>query len=368
MNLLYFIDQQFLRKMSKFVAMKLHFFFFISSFLLSACANIIPPNGGGKDEAPPVALYNSSSNDTTSGFEGEEIEILFNEFIVLKGVQEHFYTSPPMAKPPECMAKGKNLYLSWDEPLGKDKTYLFHFGNSISDYNEGNVLSDYSFSFSTGEHIDSLSLSGTISDALTKSPKKGVFAALYIYVSNSDSLLYLERPEYIAKTDENGYFHFPNLKDSRYLLFALADEDRNLRFSLADELVGFHDQPVSADSSIVDLLLFNEVALGDSLSPLFSDSLTEYGSIIIDSLPNNLHFLEVLKNNRVVRQYPASKKTVIDSLPTGEYQFRIIEDSNENGYWDTGNLIERRQPERILYYPEKIQLRANWDLELIWKE
>ena len=38
-------------------------------------------------------------------------------------------------------------------------------------------------------------------------------------------------------------------------------------------------------------------------------------------------------------------------LRTGRnVKFRIIEDMNDNGRWDTGNLVERRQPERAEYY------------------
>lgn len=346
--------------------MKLHLLFFIPAFLLSACANIIPPTGGEKDLNPPVALYNSAN---TTNFKEGEIEIRFNEFVVLKNAREQFYTSPPLKETPKLTVKGKSVYLNWEEALQTEQTYLFHLGDGIADYNEGNLLPNYSFLFSTGSSLDSLSLSGTISDALTKEPKKGAFAVLYIYsVSNSDSLLYLEQPQYIAKADENGHFHFPNLKDEQYLLFALADEDRSLTFSLAEEVVGFHEEVVSPDSTTIELLLFNETSLADTLSPLFTDSLTEYGSITVDSLPNTNCILEVLKNKKVVKRLPAKKRVTIDSLPAGNYQARIIVDSNQNGKWDTGNVLKKRQPESIFYYSKEIQLRANWDLEINWKQ
>jgi uncharacterized protein (DUF2141 family) len=50
-------------------------------------------------------------------------------------------------------------------------------------------------------------------------------------------------------------------------------------------------------------------------------------------------------------------------LPPGEYSFKIIEDSNGNRQWDTGDYWKRRQPERIFFYSGAITLRANWDVD-----
>ena len=56
-------------------------------------------------------------------------------------------------------------------------------------------------------------------------------------------------------------------------------------------------------------------------------------------------------------------------VPAGEIQFRIIEDRNGNGRWDTGNLVERRQPERAEFYrneagEETFATKTNWEIEL----
>ena len=43
------------------------------------------------------------------------------------------------------------------------------------------------------------------------------------------------------------------------------------------------------------------------------------------------------------------------------YRVRVILDANGNGKWDTGNFLEKRQPERVIYYPAPIEMRANWE-------
>lgn len=53
-------------------------------------------------------------------------------------------------------------------------------------------------------------------------------------------------------------------------------------------------------------------------------------------------------------------------LKPGDYYLRLFYDANGNGRWDTGDFRAARQPERVVYYPEKISIRANWDTELAW--
>jgi uncharacterized protein (DUF2141 family) len=54
-------------------------------------------------------------------------------------------------------------------------------------------------------------------------------------------------------------------------------------------------------------------------------------------------------------------------LDPGQYTFKLIEDSNKDGKWNTGNYLEKVQPEKIYLYTNPITVRSNWDLELEWK-
>lgn len=45
------------------------------------------------------------------------------------------------------------------------------------------------------------------------------------------------------------------------------------------------------------------------------------------------------------------------------YLIRVIHDTNGNGKWDTGNYLQKLQPERISYFPDAVELRANWEIE-----
>mgnify|MGYP001050690860 CR=1 FL=1 len=53
-------------------------------------------------------------------------------------------------------------------------------------------------------------------------------------------------------------------------------------------------------------------------------------------------------------------------IKPGKYGVRLVYDTNGDGQWTTGDYEENRQPERVIYYPEPIEIRANWDMELQW--
>ena len=50
-----------------------------------------------------------------------------------------------------------------------------------------------------------------------------------------------------------------------------------------------------------------------------------------------------------------------------QYKLKLIYDDNINEKWDTGNYIQKTQPEKVIYYNGAINIRSNWDLDLEWK-
>lgn len=322
---------------------------------LCQCANIVPPSGGPKDKNSPELLSVEAGD--------KKIILTFNENIQLKN-QNDFYTSPPLNLPKLNTQRNK---LILEGEWGKHENYSLHFPSVIADYNEGNLIENLQILIPS-KTTDTLSLKGTIKNTLKNEAAEGVWAVLYIYnVSNKDSALFLTTPNYIAKTNKDGEFSFPNLADTTYWLFALSDEDRNLKYNLPEENIGFYAQVISPYDEGVEISLFNEHAKLDSISPLNIDSTSTVGKLVIDSLPQN-HIVELLLNEKIIKRIPSANTLVIDSLTANTYQLRLIHDVNKNGIWDSGNLAERRQAEAIIYYPKEIQLRENWDLEINWKE
>ena len=86
----------------------------------------------------------------------------------------------------------------------------------IKDVNEGNIVKDLDYLFSTGSTIDTLTISGFVTDAKTSKPLEDVWIGLY--KNDMDSLLYKETPTYVVRSNKTGEFSFSNLaKDLLYI-------------------------------------------------------------------------------------------------------------------------------------------------------
>lgn len=98
-----------------------------------------------------------------------------------------------------------------------------------------------------------------------------------------------------------------------------------------------------------------------------------YGTLRLDvktKKTDSSYILQLLneKEEIIKKEIFSETKTFAYSfLHPGKYQLRIIYDSNEDEKWTPGNYLLHQQPERVVYYPDKITIRSNWDLELDWK-
>lgn len=54
-------------------------------------------------------------------------------------------------------------------------------------------------------------------------------------------------------------------------------------------------------------------------------------------------------------------------LGASTFALRLVFDENKNGKWDTGHYLRRQQPERVKVYPENVQSRLNWEVEILWE-
>ena len=117
-------------------------------------------------------------------------------------------------------------------------------------------------------------------------------------------------------------------------------------------------------NAIIDI--YNTV--NDSLSVKVATKTPEdYGvlNVNIESSLKSSFIIELINSkNVVVRVAKISElKTIkFESLEPGNYYIRVTTDKNNNGVWDTGNFLEKRQPEKIKFFDKEIELRANWDI------
>lgn len=196
------------------------------------------PSGGLKDSIPPVVVRSVPAFDQTN-FTDQKIRLTFNEFVIVEGLNEKFIVSPPTLKKPIFRTKGKTLIVDLNEKLKPNTTYSLDFKDGVSDNNERNPLRNLRLAFSTGPKFDSLRVVGFIKDAFTLEPIANSYVLLYR--GRSDTLVYKTRPDFIAKTDQQGFFAVTNLPADTFQVYGLSDVDNNLKFSPGSDSISFID-------------------------------------------------------------------------------------------------------------------------------
>ena len=219
--------------------MKPLFAFICPLLVFSSCANIGSPDGGRYDEEPPQVVYSLPANKAV-GSTRKKIDIRFNEYIKLENANEKVVISPPQVEMPNVRAVGKSVKIDLYDDLHPNTTYTIDFSDAIVDNNEGNPMGKYTFSFSTGEEIDTMEVAGTVLNAQDLEPVKGILVGLYPLDSLWSDTLFTSRPlPRVGRTNGSGQFTVKGVRDGRYRAFALQDMDGNYFFSQKSEVIAW---------------------------------------------------------------------------------------------------------------------------------
>lgn len=248
--------------------------------MLSACANMGQgPQGGPRDTIPPQVTkelpLNGSLNVAT-----KKVEITFNEYIQLADIQNNVLISPPQQMAPEIKAIGKTVSVVFQEDLLDSTTYTIDFGAAICDYNEKTPLEGYVMSFSTGDQIDSLAISGRVYNAANLNPMPSILVG--IHANHHDTALNTMPFTRVTRSNSEGYFTIHNIRQGSYRLYALNDISRDY-FYQPGEGIAFMDSiitPYTTREMHWDTIWYDtlglDLATGDTLFTRQVDSVYEH--------------------------------------------------------------------------------------------
>lgn len=224
----------------------------LALLLTVACASIGNPDGGRFDETPP-RVVGSSPADGAVNVSKRKVQILFDEYIKLEKASEKVVISPPQIEPANVRADGKRVKVDFYDSLRANTTYTIDFSDAIEDNNEGNPMGQYTFSFSTGDVIDTMQVSGRVLNAADLEPIKGIMVGLYPADSTWNDTLFRTRPFLrVSRTNGEGRFTIKGVKDGAYQVRALDDKDGDFVFSQKNERVAF-DTTVYVTGSFPDV-------------------------------------------------------------------------------------------------------------------
>lgn len=285
------------------------------SFLVHSCARMGSPVGGPKDTLAPKFL--SSNIDTTRvnvRRDIKELRIDFDEYITLKDVNKNLNISPPIENITRILPSNianKYLIIQWSDTLQANTTYNFNFGNSIADNSESNVLRYFNFAFSTGEKLDDLYISGEVKDAFTimkqSSSENKMVVGLY---QLKDTINYKQKPYYITKVDDDGYYELNYLAPGKFKIIAFDDENGNSIYDPGKEKIGFQKDTVTIEKSISGLNL----KLYPSKKPYKKPELKEIPGGILMTFEGNPNDVKIISKNEKLQDFKVTHTPHSDSL------------------------------------------------------
>jgi Bacterial Ig-like domain len=263
---------------------------FIGIIIGPGCANIIPPQGGPRDSLPPI-LVKANPRDSTRNFHESKINFSFDEFVSIQDIQSNLVISPNPKSTPTVDYKLNTVTVKLRDTLEANTTYSMNFGNAIKDVNEGNIMKDFTYVFSTGPYIDSLELTGKV--ILAEDGKIDTTMIVMLYANQNDSAVIKEKPRYITKLDGKGGFRFKNLPPSTFYLYALKDEGGTRRYMSDNQMFAFADSPmvIRGSNSSVTLYAWNVKAKStDAPAPAITQALGNRGRLLTGNAKERLKF------------------------------------------------------------------------------
>ena len=442
---------------------------------MSSCANIIPPGGGPRDSLPPK-LITALPKDSAVNVNPKLITLNFNEYLTLQNVNENLIVSPTIKNNPLVDSKLRTITIKIKDTLDPNTTYSLHFGESIKDVNEGNILRNFKYVFSTGKTIDDFSYKGRV--YLAEKGKVDTTLLVILHNNLNDSAIVKERPRYYTRINGKGEFSFTNLSAGIFRVYVLPNdyskkyddstklfafrsddlvisnntpydtlyayeafktvekitkpnetagknskEDKRLKYAadfeggqqdlLSNLNLNFNKKLQSVDSSKIafcdsnykalkgyrieldtsktklsfiypwkELSSFRIVIQKDAIADTSGITLpktdtirfitkkeADYGSIKLRFTNLNLSkhpVLQVVESDNIVESIPLTSYELIRKLyKPGNYDLRILYDTNQNGIWDPGSFGKiKKQPEIVKLISKVFSVRSNWDNEV----
>lgn len=334
---------------------------------MCSCAQVVPPSGGKKDRKKPEI------QDIYLTKEDQEINLtfIFNEHIQFNNWSENFYISPPIKNPIKQSIAGKTLVLKIQDTLSEKLTYNISLDNCIKDMTEANILDSLHFLLSPNNLKDSSILSGKLIDAYSLDPIDNNWVMLFDE-HIIDSLIFENSPRFVAKTNSQGGFVFPNLKKGeKYKVFALSGFDFLYD---KEEKVAFYNKKIEVEKdTFIYLYSFKpyieEERKTDSINNNITDTINENlaGNILIITNNTKPCVFQLQKSEKIIHEYYFDQPPfILKDVRPDTYTLKYIEDLNQDKKWNTGDLQLRIYPEKVSIYSNKITIRENWDLEIEW--
>ncbi|MFB6272645.1 MAG: Ig-like domain-containing protein, partial [Salinibacter sp.] len=198
--------------------------------VLASCANPQSPSGGPRDKTPPSVVQTTPVRDTINvPTSTEALRIEFSEYIERSSLTGALSITPTFEQRPQFSWDGRTVTIEFPSSLRDSTTYIFSFSTDLTDAHGVSLNNPLTVAFSTGPRINRGQIEGTVISGRRGQSQKGV--DVYAYALSSSAVgppqPLPERPSYRTQTGEGGSFGFDYMREGRYYVVVLRDNNRN---------------------------------------------------------------------------------------------------------------------------------------------
>ncbi|PSQ78899.1 MAG: hypothetical protein BRD35_00215 [Bacteroidetes bacterium QH_7_62_13] len=197
---------------------------------LEGCANPVAPSGGPRDETPPSVVETRPVQDTVNvPTDTRTVTIRFSEYVERSSLPQALSVTPTFDEQIRFDWNDQAVDLELPASLRDSTTYLFTLDTNLSDARGVSLDQPITIAFSTGPRINRGRIVGRVVEPRNAEPQPGVDVFAYALPDSTATppTPLPARPAYRTQTGEDGSFTFEYLREQRYYVVALRDNNRN---------------------------------------------------------------------------------------------------------------------------------------------
>ncbi|WP_298653844.1 Ig-like domain-containing protein [uncultured Proteiniphilum sp.] len=332
----------------------------VAAVLCHSCANMAAPAGGAYDVDPPV-VRRATPGFNSLNVSPSRIEIEFDENIKIEKPSEKVIVTPPQKNMPVIRSAGRRAIVELNDTLLPNTTYTIDFTDALADNNEANPLENFVYSFSTGDRLDTLSISGKVLTAEDLEPVTGIYVG--VHSNNHDTAFTHIAFERISRTDSRGNFTVRGMAPGKYKVFALNDLNRDYKYDNPQENTAF-----------LDSIIIPSTMPAVRQDTIFQDSLT------IDTI-HTVHYTRFLPDDLLLRSFLSDfqrqylqkherpephRLNLFFAAPTAKPTFFLLDPQTEGDDWYVAEQSAKNDTlmlwitDSLIYRQDSIRMKINY--------
>lgn len=343
-----------------FSLLSILFLVMLANVMFHSCANMASPTGGAYDVNPPV-VRSATPEFNSLRSTPNRIEIEFDENIKIKSPGEKVLITPPQQSLPVIRSVGKKAIVELKDELLPNTTYTIDFTDAIVDNNEENPLENFIFSFSTGDQLDTLSVSGKVITAQELEPVTGIYVGIH---SEFEDTVFTNLPfERISRTDSRGNFTIRGMAPGSYKVFALADLNRDYMYDSPQEAIAFLDSiiiPSSMPAVRQDTVFLDSITVDTILTVNYTRFMPD--DLLLRSFLSDFQRQYLQKHERPEQH----RINLFFAAPTIAPTFTLLRPEVSDDSWYVAERSARNDTlmlwitDSLIYQQDSIQMKLNY--------